>query len=282
MKIGIVGSAERAVAWEKNLRPHQSVSEVIIAKNLKDLGTIDACILIDDSETQLDTLTDAVKAGYHSFLVSKLPLDRTRIEKIYHASEESNVTVQFSHWPSLSPATQWMSQKVTKPRFIHIVREIAHTDFMERDFEFDYYWIDEVALCISWIDGATHQVDVKRTELDTDKGGAIHLFLRFDSGATAGIFVSTASPRNYHKRVVSDHTFMLDCDVQSQNVRAGQASGAGHLFFEKKVFDPSRSAELASTQFLKAIQLKHSAPFGAYDLLRTLHVVDKANKRIGV
>jgi len=282
MKIGIVGSAESAVAWEKNLRPHQSVSEVVIAKRLNDLGKIDACILIDDSESQLETLLKAVKTGFHSFLVSRLPQNTAAVEKIYHASEESNVTVQFSHWPSLAPATQWMTQKVAKPRFMHIVREIGHTDFMERNFPLDYYWIDEVALCITWIDGATHQVDVKRTDLNASKGGAIHLFLRFDSGATAGILISTATGENYHKRVVSNHSYILDCNVLTQTVRSGQANSEGHLFFEKKVFDASKAAELASTQFLKAIQLKNATPFGAFDLLRTLNVVDKVNKKIGV
>lgn len=282
MKIGIVGSAERAVAWENNLRPHQSVSEVVIARTLDDLGNIDACILIDESDTQLETLGRAVKSGYHTFLVSKLPQNSSGVEKIYHASEESNVMVQFSHWPSLAPATQWMAQKVPKPRFMHLVREVGHTDFMERNLGFDNFWIDEVALCIKWVDGATHQVDVKRTDLNAARGGAIHLFLRFDSGATAGIYVSTSGAENYHKRVVSDHSYMLDCNVLTQTVRAGQANAEGHLFFEKKVFDASRAAELASTQFLKAIQLKKSTPFGAYDLLRTLNVVDKVNKKISV
>lgn len=282
MKIGIVGSAERAVAWEANLRPHRSVTEVIIAPTLKDLGKIDACILIDDSDSKLDVLMRAVKAGYHSFLVSKLPLATSTVEKIYHASEESNVMVQFSHWPTLAPASQWMFQTVPKPRFIHIVREISHTDFMERNFDLDYFWIDELAYCIKWIDGATHQVDVKRADLNIKNGGAIHLFLRFDNGATAGIFVTTASAENHHKRVGSDRSFLLDCDVLTQTVRAGQSNGAGHLFFEKKMFDASESAELASTKFLKAIQLKKPTAFGAYDLFRTLKVVDKINKKIAV
>lgn len=282
MNIGIVGTAERAVAWETNLRPHRSVSEVVIAPSLNDLGKVDACILIDDSDSKLDTLMKAVKAGYHSFLVSQLPLDTARVEKIYHASEESNVMVQFSHWPTLAPASQWMFQTVQKPRFIHIIREISHTDFLERNFNLDYYWIDELAFCIRWIDGATHHVDVKRADLNIKKGGAIHLFLQFDSGATAGIFVTTASAENHHKRVGADRSFILDCDVLSQKVRAGRSNGEGHLFFDKKVFDASTSAELASTLFLKAIQLRKPTAFGAYDLFRTLKVVDKINRKITV
>lgn len=282
MKIGIVGPAERAVAWEANLRPHRSVSEVIIAPTLKGLGKIEACILIDDSGSNLDTLTEAVKAGYHSFLVSKLPLDTSKVEKVYHASEESNVRVQFSHWPTLAPASQWMFQTVPKPRFIHIVREISHTDFMERDADLESYWIDELGFCMKWIDGPTHQVDVQRAELNIKNGGVIHLFLRFDSGATAGILVTTASADNHHKRVGADRSFILDCDVPSQTVRAGRSNESGHLFFDKKVFDASKSAELASTQFLKSIQLRKPTAYGAFDLYRTLRVVDKINRKITI
>ncbi len=270
-----------AVAWEKNLRPHPSISEVVIARSLAGIGTIDACILIDDSDSQLDMLLDAVKAGYHSFLVSRLPQNLQKVERVYHASEESNVAVQFSHWPSLAPASKWMFQKVRKPNFLQIVREISHTDFLERDTHIGDYWIDELAFCIKWIGGITHSVDVNQTGI-SGSGGAIHLFLRFDSGATAGIYVSTVANQNSHTRTVSDKSYILNCNVLEQSVRAGQTNDDGHLFFQKKMFDASRSAELASSQFLKAIQLNKSTPFSAYDLFRTLKVVDKINRKIKV
>lgn len=282
MKIGIIGSAERAVAWEKNMGQHPSVSEVVIARSLHGIGPVDACVIIDDSETNLDTLLKAVKAGYHCFLVSRLPLNTSKAEKIYHASEESNVLIQFSHWPSLAPASQWMFQKVQKPRFLQIIREIRHTEYLERDTDMTYYWTDELAFCIKWLNGATHHIDVNQTNLDTHDGGAIQLFLRFDSGATANIFVSTTSDRNNHKRTASNHNYLLECDVLQQNVRAGQTNEDRHLFFQKEAFDASQSAELAATQFLKAIQLNKPTPFGAYDLYQTLKVVDKINKRLKI
>ncbi|MFH5833040.1 hypothetical protein [Halalkalibaculum sp. DA384] len=280
MKIGIIGTAERAVAWEKNMGQHPSVSEVIITRSLDDLGTADACVIIDESDTNLDTLMEAVKAGYHCFLVSRLPRKLPNIEKIYHASEESNVAVQFSHWPSLAPASQWMIQKIQKPHFIQIIREIGHTDFLERDNIPSYYWIDELAFCIKWMKGAIHQVDVNQTKQAGRLGGATHIFLRFESGSTANIFVNTASHRNNHIRMASDASYILDCDILEQKGRIGKVSDGDRLFFQKKLFDASRSAELASSQFLKAIQLNRPTPFGAYDLYRTLKVVDKIGKKL--
>ncbi|MDX1637474.1 MAG: hypothetical protein R3281_05870 [Balneolaceae bacterium] len=280
MKIGIIGTAERAVAWEKNLGHHSIVNEVVIARGLEGIGPVDACIIIDESDTNLVTLLDAVKAGYHCFLISPLPHNLDAAERVYHASEESNVVVQFSHWPTLAPASQWMFNNVQKPRFIQIVREIAHTAFLERNQDFSYYWVDELAFCIKWMDGITHQVEVNKTQLRTEDGGAIHLFLRFDSGATANIFVTTISDRHHHRRTVSNYSCVMECDVTDQSVRIGQTNRDQHLFFQRELFDASRSAETAATQFLKAIQLKKHAPFSAFNLFRTLKVKDKINKKL--
>lgn len=282
MKIGIIGNADRAVAWEKNLRPHPSVSEVIIARNLEGIGTIDACILIDDSPDKLDLLLESIKQGFHSFLVSRLPRDLYKAEKIYHASEESNVVVQYSHWPTLSPDSQWMFQKIQKPRFIQVIRELSHTDYLERDTSISDYWLDELAFCMNWINGATHHVDVNQTALKSKESGAIHLFLRFDSGTTAGIFVNTVANKNNHKRTVSDHSFILYADVIEHTVQTGEKNQSGHFFRQKKMFDATKSAEIAALQFLKAVQMRKVSPFGAYDLYQTLKVAEKISKKLAV
>jgi hypothetical protein len=170
--------------------------------------------------------------------------------------------------------------KVQKPKFIQVVREVEHTDFMERDNDFSYYWIDELALCMQWIDGVIHSTEVNQTNRIANEGGAIHLFLRFNNAATANIYVTTVANRNNHKRTASDASTILDCDVLAQSARAGQTNDGGHLFFKKKIFDASRAAELAATQFLKAVQLNRPTPFGAYELLKTLKVVDQINKKL--
>lgn len=282
MKIGIVGNADRAVAWEQNLRPHASVSEVIIAQNLEGMGNIDACILIDDSADKLNLLLEMIKQGIHSFLVSRLPTDISKAEKIYHASQESNVTVQYSHWPTLAPDSQWMFQKIQKPRFIQIVKEISRTDYLERNTQLDNYWLDELALCMNWVNGSTHHLDVNQTAISREQSGAIHIFLRFDSGATSAIFVNSVANGNNHKRTISDHSFILYSDVIEHTVQIAEKNQSGNLFYQKKMFDASTAAGNASLQFLKAIQMRKAAPFGAYDLFQTLKVADKIKKQLAI
>ncbi|MEX0889970.1 MAG: hypothetical protein WDZ33_00395, partial [Balneolaceae bacterium] len=115
MKVGILGDRKRAQVWEKHLRPLKAVQEVVIASTLKDIRGSYCCILIDDSPHNLDLLADTIRLGIHSYLVAEIPTDTEKLRKVHSYSQESDVRVQFSHWPSLSSATQWMRSQLPKP-----------------------------------------------------------------------------------------------------------------------------------------------------------------------
>lgn len=280
MRIGIIGPADRAVAWEEHLSAHRSVEEIVITPHVKDVGKVDACLIIEESDNKTQTLLKAVRRGYHSFLVSHLPINLQEVEKIYHTAEEANVLLQFAHWPSFAPASQWMSKQISKPTFLQIVREISYTQFLESQHNLEHYWIDELAFCLKWIDGNTHHIDVKTVKLRSSKEHALHLFLRFDNGATANIFINASASANKHQRFAANHDFLVDCDVHSQTVRLGQTNESRHLFFEKQTFDPSRAAEIAATQFLKAIQLNKPSPYNGYNLLKLATEIEKIKDKL--
>lgn len=280
MNIGIVGPADRSVAWENHLRSHQLVSEVVITASLDDIGTVDACFLLDDTTQRLQNLLQAIKLGYHTFFISSLPTDSKLVEKIYYTAQEANVRVQFSHWPTLAPASQWMVQKVPKPTFIQANREITYSSFMEHNADFNALWIDELAYCLKYIGGGVHHTQIKTCHLESGRPYATHLNLRFDSGATAGIFISVCAAKNRHTRLVADHTQLLDCDVDSQTIRLGREHQNNHLFFEKKTFDPTLAAEQSAMQFLKAIQLKKATLYDGYDLLQLVKTIDSIKPRV--
>lgn len=280
MKIGIVGPAERAVAWENHLRAHQSVSEVTIAPSVKNVHPVDACILVDQSQNRLDHLLKAVKLGLHTFLVGPLPTDSDIIEKIYYASEEANVLLQFSHWPSLAPASKWTAKKITKPTFIQIVRELNYNHRLESDSDFKFLWIDELAFCLRWIKGTVHYIDLKTVELGSADTHLMHLFLRFDSGATANIYVSGTALTDSHHRIIADNNFISDCNVLEQSVRLGQKKEGEHLFFNTQSFDASKSAELSALEFIKSIQLKRPTIYNGYHLMELTKTLDKIDKRL--
>lgn len=280
MKIGIVGPADRAVAWEKHLRSHRTVTEVAIAANLEGIGDIDACFLLNESDNRLQHVLKAVKKGYHCFLISKLPTDVHQVEKVYYAAQESNVLLQFSHWPTLAPASEWMTKKVRRPSFIQVNRELSHTQFLEMNHDFDYFWTDELAFCLRWIDGAVHHLDLKTVQFDGNNSYAMHLFLRFDSGATSNIFINAAAAQLNHHRIAANQNYYLDCNVTEQSVRCGQQNDSGHLYFNKHTFDRSKAAELAAMQFIKSIQMNKPTIYNGYHLLKLANTIERIKNRM--
>lgn len=281
MKIGIVGPADQAVAWENHLRVHQSVREVIIAPQLNSLNSVDACFLLDSTETRLNLVLQAVKKGLHTFLVAPLPTsDSKLVNQVYHASEEANVRLQFSHWPTLAPASKWMAKKIPKPSFVQINREITHSERLESDLSFEYLWTNELAFCLRWIDGAVHHIDLKTAHLHSRKPHIMHLFIRFDSGTTANIYVNAAALTPKHHRIAADHNYIADCNVSNQTVRLGKENQSDHLYFNRQTFDPSKAAELAAMEFIKSIQLKRPTIYNGYHLMELTKTLDKIDKRL--
>ena len=142
MKIAILGERNRASAWEKHLRKLSAISEVVITSSIPVKDSVDAAILLDNTDLKLNSLEQLIKLGIHSYLVSQLPLDEKALEKIHYSAQEANVRVQFSHWPSLAPASLWMKQKIQKPNLIQIKREVKFLSGAIDQTKIDHHRID--------------------------------------------------------------------------------------------------------------------------------------------
>lgn len=276
MKVGIIGPASRTVAWEKHLAGHSSVSETVIAAELDKAGPIDACLLLNETDNNIDQAITSVKNGYHTFLISKLPLDISRVEKLFFASEEANVRLQFSHWPTIAPASQWIANKISKPSFIQCIREVKYSTFVENNSNHQALWVDELAYCLKGINSSVFQINYNHSKLK-ERTVATHIMLQFDNSSTASIYVNTASERDTHTRYIADGNFGIECEVESQQARIARMLENGPLFFERKKFDPALAAEQAVIKFLKAIQLKKPTLYNGYDLLRLVKTLKKIN-----
>ncbi|MFA5669081.1 MAG: hypothetical protein WC967_07545 [Balneolaceae bacterium] len=280
MKVGIVGDASRAVAWEKHLRPHNIVTEVDLCATLREVGQVDACLILDDGPDNLDVLLEGIRHGLNCFLIAKQPTDVVKLDRIHRAAREAGVLVQFSHWPTLAPATQWMMDEMPKANFIHITRQLGRPQSGHPKEEFRNLWIDELGLCLKWMDSGVHHVEAKLMQLNENNPISIHIFLRFDNGSTASIFVYTTAEENLHHRVICNRTHVLDCDVPTQTIRIGRLSDGNHLFFSKQSFDPAKSAEKSALLFLKSIQLKSDTAYTSYDVLNLAQNVAKIEQRL--
>lgn len=271
MKVGIIGPAKRAVAWENHLAGHPSVSEIVIAADLDKATAIDACVLLHDD---LYEALQAIKNGIHCFIVAKLLTDVSAIEQLYYASEEAGVRLQFSHWSTLSPAAQWIANKIAAPSFIQANHLVNHTQFLENDATLRSLLIDDLAYCLKYINSSVHQISYNESTLGK-RAVAAHLALRFDNRATACIYINTAADEDHHQRFISDNHFLVDYEVKPQRIRLGRKSSEGPLFFDRKKFDPSTTAEKAVIKFLKAIQLKKPTLYNGYDLLLLAKTINK-------
>lgn len=280
MKVGIVGDAKRAVAWEKHLRPHQIVREVELCPHINEVDDVDACLLIDETDQNLDILLQGIQRGLNCFLISRQPTNSKKLEKIYRATKEAGVTVQFSHWPTLAPATQWMMDRVDRPTFISITREIGYSQFINADDEFRHFWIDELGLCMKWIDSGLHHIEAKEIKLEHKHPVATHIFLRFDNGSTADITIYAGATEHKHQRIVSSKKEILECNVRSQTIRIGRLNSGDHLFFDKQTFDPAKAAEKSALMFLKSVQMKQETPYTAYDAYQLSSQIERIEKRL--
>ncbi|MEX0608379.1 MAG: hypothetical protein WD016_03920 [Balneolaceae bacterium] len=280
MKVGIIGDAKRAVAWEQHLRPHRIVHEVDLCPTIQTVGEVDACFLIDESPDNLHVLLEGIQMGLNCFLISKPPSDKKMLEKIHQATREAGVHVQLSHWPTLAPATQWMMDRINRPSVISIIRQVSYSQFSNLDDEFKQLWMDELGLCIKWVGSGIHHLEAKEVAMSANQPLIIHLFLRFDNGASADIRINVAGGDSYHQRLIATKQEVLECNVPSQTIRIGRLNSGEHLFFEKQVFDPAKSAEKAALMFLKSIQMNKETAYTSYDAYQLALQVERIEQRL--
>ena len=274
MNITIVGKKQRASAWEKHLRKLSIVEQVIISSTYSPTDETDAVLVIDESNKNLDLLLDIIKQGKHVYLISRLPIEINKLEKLYHSAEEASVNVQFSHWPTVASSTNWIKQQIKKPDLIQVRKEIVPINYHVDQDEFEYGWIDEVAFIVKWFGGNVHHIETKPVQINGTFLG-LTITLRFENRSVALITYSACAESYTHHRVFSGNGFLFNLDVKNQKVRQTLLNNQNKVASKLKTFDPSDSAEWSVVQFIKSIQLRQDTLFNAYDALQTAQVCMK-------
>jgi hypothetical protein len=279
MKVAIIGEKSRAIAWEKHLRKLSSIREVVISTELFSDPEIPAVILINESDGNLRILNEAIRLGLHTFLISRLPSDQKMLESVYHAAGEAGTAVQFSHWPSITPSTQWIRQQIQKPDLIQIKKEIRPVNYSVDIADFDHHWTDEVAFIVKWMGGNAHRIEAKPVLVEGVPLG-LHLTIRFEDASVASLQFSAFGTGDMHQRIFSDRKMMVDCDVTSQHVRLYRVNDQKRITIQEKKFDPADTAGWALQQFFKSIQMKKETVFSPYDALLTSRIIDKVRSHM--
>jgi hypothetical protein len=281
LKIGILGPVSRAVVWEKYLRPHPSVAEVIIASDMPALTGVHACILLDESDTRMRTALDLVRSGFHLFVVGRLPMQPDEAEKVFYAAEESGISVQYSNWSVFSEGTRWLRKQLPKFELYQSVRELEGIPLESGMEPFLGYVLEDISLAQSWSGSNVNRLHTQLALTGTGEPQSVQCFLRFENSASASVFFTVNSRRNLHTRYATSREGNVFIDVHGKKAwfRSSVRDVAADTEFE---FSEPEPASYAVTQFIKNIQLKRESDFSAFhavQLARTIHKIRETLRR---
>lgn len=277
MRVGIVGDAERCKTWEDLLVSSSIVSEISLSRVVAAQQGVQIVILLDESEHRFEAALEAIKMGCHVFIVSRLPTERRDAERLFHASEEAGVVVQLAHWATFSSASQWMLSTIRKPDFIHVQREMTHTQFESAGNRFSNPLIEDLAMVLKWADSNVHRIEANASKIQGHLTAA-HLLIRFENGSTAVIYQNVTGLDARRTRYGSNSQHSVQCNVPEQSVRHGQI-GANGLYFEKRFFEHTDAVHLAIHLFMKSIQLRKPAAYNPFDALKLVYALEMIEER---
>jgi len=273
LTIGLLGEPERSSTWEQYLRPHPSVGKVVLTKELKALGNIDACIILDEQDS-LNHAYSLGRQGIHVFIIGKLPTDLPMLIRLQNTIEESRSVLQFSNWSYFNPVSLWMMEQLPRPRMLHTSREVTNA-VNDPHLKLDNLWIEDLALTLRWVNSGIHKMDTNMVQIG-DATLSRNTWVQFENGTTATLFHAMQAQANTHTRFAFDDRITLEANVIDKNVIATYVNN-DDTFVEKKSFAKERPANQAITRFLKAIQMHSKAEYGVYDVLHLVRSMAKGN-----
>lgn len=280
MKILIAGDTTRGKQWERYLRKSVSVTEVVVSSAAQN-EKADAIILLDNSASNLDNLLGLIRKGNSVFLVSDLPLQIQQLERIYHTSEESNVSVQFSHWPSFTEMTRWVRKKVQNIPLLIDIQKTFKNRSLPDPMQVKMGWADELAFLLTLQKNHVLNTSVLPIQIN-NKFAGIHLTLRFNSGAIGSLRYFTIAPSETHQRVIHSRNSICYCNVQ-ENTATNYSTGMdSYSILDSKVltFDPKTTVHHSIDAFIRSLKTHKPSGFSAADALQTARLVKKINSQM--
>ncbi|NBC05090.1 MAG: hypothetical protein GVY20_15505 [Bacteroidetes bacterium] len=279
MKLLVAGDKVRGMQWEKYLRKKFSVTEVTLATDLQN-SAVDAVVLLNESPGTLHKLLSLVQKGMPVYLVSSLPTDVGFLQKLYHTSEEANVSVQFSHWASFSPMTRWIRKNINKaPRYIEIIKN-DHGRTLPEPHRFKQSWVDELAFLVSLVESSVQSIIAHPLTIDQKKAG-IYISVRFDNGSISSVRYMSLSVVEQHERIIQTDNSIFRCNITGQNATHYFSSSSPSLMEAKhQTFNPSVTAENSLEYFLRSIKTHKASGFSASLALQTARLARRVEDQI--
>lgn len=276
LTVGLLGDADRNSTWENYLRPHPSVEKVVLTKSVKAVGKVDACIILNESEALQNTYT-LMRQGIHCFVVSRLPTDLPMLTRLEHIAEEAGTVLQFANWAYFNPVSLHMQEQVSKPRLLHVTRELSSKTY-DSSIKLDHLWIEDLSLILRWINSGVFRIEVQSIATPV-KTHTRNTWVQFDNGTTATMFHTLFSSDNRHVRYASDDKMILEANILAKSMKS-TFHDVSEDITEFKEFNDELPASQAVNRFLKAIIMKNRSEYGIHDLVRLMRTIAKSNATV--
>lgn len=273
LTVGLLGEPDRISTWEQYLRPHPSVGKVVLTKELKALGSIDACIILDEVDA-LNHAYSLSRQGIHTFIVGKLPTDLPMLIRLQNTVEESRSVLQFSNWSYFNPVSLWMMEHLPRPRLLHTTRQVTNQN-PDPHLKLDNLWIEDLALTLRWIRSGIHKMETHSVQTG-ETTVCRNTWVQFDNGTTATLFHTTQAQVNIHTRFAFDERITLEAGIIEKKITATYKNGQ-ESYVDSKSFEQELPANQAITRFLKAIQMQTKAEYGIFDVVHLVRAMAAAN-----
>ncbi len=279
MKLAVIGPPEQAYIWEQRLKPLKSVTEVVMVRHPGDVDSVSACIYSAQSEDDVEELCRLIRKGIHVFAITPLDVKPETALMLCRSAEEAGVRVQVAQWSRFTSLTEWISGRIPLPRSLYFSRTFPYSVLRNEQITFDHLWLDDLALCLSWISSEVHHIEA----VPVRHAGnllALHLHLRFDNGAVATIHVTALGSMTRQEYIVSDSRMSIRADVSENHVWMAYADVNSRMIIEQKDIEQREPETTALYHFLKSVQMRRDSPFSAYDLLRLSRTKERIHTRL--
>jgi predicted dehydrogenase len=171
-------------------------------------------------------------------------------------------------------------EHIKQPSLLHFERSLTATEFDVYDNPFRNLWLDELALLLKMVPAHVLKIDVGFSGDNETSSPRFHLFIRFDDGTTATLFVNTYAEKAVHKRVISGSFNSAEIDHLNGKLTVRELSEAGLRHSQPVQLGRDEPADIGLGDFLATIKKKSDPGYTIFDALKLTEAVETVDRQL--
>lgn len=288
MNIVIVGMGSIGKRYFKNIKKYFKSHKVFDWKLIKNTNIkIDSAIICNPSSYHVKTAIEFAKKKIHCLIEKPLSLNLKDIKKLQDLSKKNKLNIQVGYNLRFMKGAKYLKNEINKQNKIYHISVKCLSDLRKwrknpnfKKFSSAYQKLNGGVVFelsheidyLRWIFGEIKKVfavNINSKKLKLDIDGVSHMFLEFQSGATADIHLSLIS--NTNKR---------ECKIISKkgiffwNLLKDKITKNNKIIFKNDKYDINQTQISQLKNFFNAIKEKTNQPMvNLDDAIKTLKVL---------